>query len=312
MTESTKSPPANPLVSVIIPTYNRRDMVVRAVESALSQSYRPFEIIVIDDGSTDGTGDALRQLDVKYLYQENRGLAAARNVAIRQSRGELIALLDSDDWWIETKLQRCVTYLQEHPAIDVVYTPMLTVDAQGRPMTGHDRDCWEGDLLERIFHHICLRESSAVLRREVCERVGGFTESLPVCVGHDFWLRVAVDHRFGLIPEPLAVRTWTDTSLTRGDRIRGQKYKLQVLKSFYHDGPGQSRLSRESAYKALAKACYSAGKIYLRGGQIDTGLQCLREALEYRPNWPKAYLYYAWALTKRLTDRPKHGDRKAA
>ena len=288
----------HPLVSVIIPTYNRRDLVARAIESACTQTYSNVEVIVIDDGSTDGTGDAVQRLgyDVTYLYQSNRGLAAARNAAIKSSRGELVALLDSDDWWLGTKLERCVGYLQAHRNVDVVYTPMLTVDSRGNPMQGHDKKCLQGRLLDELFENVFIHDPAAVFQRTVWEHVGGFDESLPVCVGHNFWLRVAVDHTFGLIDEPLAVRTWLKDSLTRGDRIRGHRSKIDMLTRFYNEHPGRRKLSPERARRSLARAYYSAGKACLSGGDVPLAVRYLREAIRYRPKWGKARFFYVLAL----------------
>ncbi len=123
-----------PTVSVIIPTYNRRAYVQEAIDSVLAQTYTDYEIIVIDDGSTDGTGEALRERygdKIIYEWQENQGLSAARNRGIESSRGQYIALLDSDDLWMPEKLERQVACLSQHPEVAMV------ARAYAR------RDCWQ-------------------------------------------------------------------------------------------------------------------------------------------------------------------------
>lgn len=304
----------DPLVSVIIPTFNRRNLVLRAIESALAQSYRPFEVLVQDDGSTDGTGEAIAALTapVDYVWQANRGLAAARNAAIRRSRGELIALLDSDDAWTADKLERCVRYLQQHPDVDVVYTPMATVDAAGRVMTGHDKPCKAGWLLDDLFENICIHDPAAVFHRRVWERVGGFDESLPVCVGHNFWLRVAVAHKFGVIDEPLAVRTWLKDSLTRAKKARVFRIKAEMLHRFYSEQGGEERLDQPRARRALAKACFTAGRLAARDGDWAYASRLFFGAVYYRPTLRSRILYWIADWQRRRRGLAKIESRPAA
>jgi glycosyltransferase involved in cell wall biosynthesis len=288
--------PAEPLVSVIIPTFNRRELVVRAIESVLAQTYRHYEIVVMDDGSTDGTAEAIARLagPIRYFQQPNRGLAAARNGAIRRSQGPLLALLDSDDAWTSDKLARCVTYLRQHPECDVVYTPMATMNAAGELMAGHDKICKEGWILDELFEEICIHDPAAVFHRDVWERIGGFDESLPVCVGHNFWLRVAVGHRIGLIPEPLAIRTWLKDSLTRGKKARVFRIKAEMLHRFFEEQGGKLRLDRRRACRAIGKACRTAGRLAWREGDWAYASRLYRGAVYY---WPTLTARFGYAYT---------------
>lgn len=305
---------SQPLVSVIIPTFNRRDLVIRAIESALNQTYAHREILVMDDGSTDDTADAVRPyLDrVTYLTQANRGLAAARNAAIRHSRGELLALLDSDDVWTPDKLEKCVRYLQQHSECDVVYTPMATMDVDGQLMAGHDKVCKEGWILDELFENICIHDPAAVFHRRVWERVGGFDESLPVCVGHNFWLRVAVAHRIGLINEPLAIRTWMKDSLTRGRKARVFRIKAEMLHRFFAEQGGADRLDHERARRALAKTCWTAGRLAMREGAWNYAARMFRGAVHYRRTMPSRLLFAYTDWQRRRHGLPAIETRDAA
>jgi glycosyltransferase involved in cell wall biosynthesis len=304
----------DPLVSVIIPTFNRRSLVLRAIDSALAQTYRNFEIIVQDDGSTDGTGDAVATLSgpIAYAWQPNRGLAAARNAAIRRSQGELVALLDSDDVWTTDKLEKCVRYLQQRPEVDVVYTPMATVDADGRVMTGHDKPCLAGWILDDLFENICVHDPAAVFHRRVWERVGGFDESLPVCVGHNFWLRVAVAHQFGVIDEPLAVRTWLKDSLTRAKKARVFRIKAEMLHRFFEEQGGQERLDWARAKRAMAKACLTAGRLTAREGDWAYATRLFFGAVHYRPTLRARVMYWIADWQRRRRGLAKIESRPAA
>lgn len=303
-----------PLVSVIIPTFNRRDLVLRAIESARTQTYPNLEIVVQDDGSTDGTAEAIAalKLPIAYVWQPNRGLAAARNAAIRRSRGELIALLDSDDVWTTDKVAKCVAYLNQHPDVDVVYTPMATVDADGRMMTGHDKPCQAGWILNELFENICVHDPAAVFHRRVWERVGGFDESLPVCVGHNFWLRVAVAHKFGVIDEPLAVRTWLKDSLTRAKKARVFRIKAEMLHRFYEEQGGRERLDSDRAGRAIAKACLTAGRLTAREGDWAYASRCFFGALHYRPTLRARVMYWLADWQRRRHGLAKIESRPAA
>jgi glycosyltransferase involved in cell wall biosynthesis len=303
-----------PLVSVIIPTFNRRGLVLRAIESALVQTYRNYEIVVQDDGSTDGTGKAVAGLSgpISYSWQSNQGLAAARNAAIRRSRGGLIALLDSDDVWTTDKLEKCVRYLQQRPDIDVVYTPMATVDAEGRVMTGHDKPCLAGWILDDLFENICVHDPAAVFHRRVWERVGGFDESLPVCVGHNFWLRVAVAHQFGVIDEPLAVRTWLKDSLTRAKKARVFRIKAEMLHRFFEEQGGRERLDWTRAKRAIAKACLTAGRLTAREGDWAYATRLFFGAVHYRPTLRARVMYWIADWQRRRLGFAKIEARPAA
>jgi len=123
----------NAMVSVVIPTYNRAPYVTMAIESALAQSYQDYEIIVVDDGSTDGTRDVLEPYRdrIRYMYQDNKGVSAARNTGIQESRGEWIAFLDSDDEWLPNKLEIQIGYVKSYPEICLVAANMTVIKPHG-------------------------------------------------------------------------------------------------------------------------------------------------------------------------------------
>jgi glycosyltransferase involved in cell wall biosynthesis len=296
---------SDPSVSVIIPAYNAAGTVRDAAASVQAQTYDDWEMILVDDGSSDDTWAVLREIadacpQAGALHMEHAGLAAARNRAIAGARGEWIALLDADDAWKPEKLQRCMDYLVTHPELKVVYTPMETVDETGRPMKGHAKPCHAGWLAERLFQSIFIHDPSAVFHRDVIETVGGFDESLPVCVGHEFWLRVATRFEIGLIGEPLAVRGWSERSLTRGNRVRARMTKSHVMDRFYYERGGRELLSdRRKARRRLARVHYATGKILLKERRLREAGPYLRKAVGLYPWLMKAWPLLAIALTGR-------------
>ncbi len=188
----------SPLVSIIIPTYNMRQWIGEAIDSALAQTYPHIEIIVVDDGSTDGTGDFLRERygdRIRYVYQENRGRGAARNRGLELARGEYIQFLDADDLLAPHKLEKHVRFLEEYPQFSAVYGQTMMF-ADGNPeLTWPLRTAQyfaSGNLLNLMIAVGGLFQLLPVLvRHDWVEFVGGFDERMPRCEDFDFWLRMA-------------------------------------------------------------------------------------------------------------------------
>lgn len=204
---------APPKVSVIIPTYNYGRFLPRALESVLSQTYTDYEIIVVDDGSTDETYQVVAEYKnkVKYLTKENGGVATARNVGIQVANGNYIAFLDADDAWVPHKLAIQVEYLDNNPEFGMVYADMAHY-VSGRKV--HD-----AYLCERGYKHIaqgwifknllseCFIFTPTVLVRKSCFDVVGLHDpKLRTCQDIDMWLRIAEQYQIGFIDQPLAVR----------------------------------------------------------------------------------------------------------
>ena len=197
-----------PTVSVIIPTYNRWPMVGAAIQSVLAQSYHDFELIVVDDGSTDATSMEVvkRGPQLRYFHQERRGVSAARNLGVRQSRGRLIAFLDSDDLWQVDKLKIQVGIMQNSPEVRICQTDELWIrnGVRVNPRIKHRKP--SGDIFVRSLDLCLVSPSAVMMTRELFERSGRFDESLPVCEDYDLWLRIARDNPVQLIDQPLVVK----------------------------------------------------------------------------------------------------------
>lgn len=199
-----------PETSVIIPTWNRRDLIGRAIDSVLAQTRPVDEIIVVDDGSTDGTRDWLAQAygdRIVCLAQANAGVSAARNRGLASARGRYLALLDSDDEWLPEKIERQVGYLEQRPEFGMVLCDVLRVDADGSLIDVFERRRQipdDGMVLRWVLLDPALAPLSALFRREVFETVGGFDESLNTAEDVDFHLRVAARWPIGIVEEPLA------------------------------------------------------------------------------------------------------------
>lgn len=199
-----------PETSVIIPTWNRRDLVARAIDSVLAQTRPVEEILVVDDGSTDGTGALLAQRygkRITYVAQANAGVSAARNRGLAMAQGRYLALLDSDDVWLPEKTARQVAFLESQPAIGLVLCDVIRVNADGSTIDVFERRRQipeDGPALQWVLRDPALAPLSVLMRREVYEDVGGFDTALRTAEDLDFHLRVAARWGIGVVAEPLA------------------------------------------------------------------------------------------------------------
>lgn len=195
-------------VSVIIPAYNSLRFIQSTLESAVGQSFSDFEVILVDDGSTDGSSEVIQSLadvypQVQYHYQSNAGVAAARNHGFRLAKGDYIAFLDADDIWLPDNLAKKVAYLQQHPQVGLVHSDAAVINGEG-VATGLVKAGKDGQLLNDLllWNGTCIPAPSSILvRREVIEKVGGFDESLSTAADQEFFFRVAAKYPIGRIPE---------------------------------------------------------------------------------------------------------------
>ena len=191
-------------VSVVIPTHERREQVCRAVRSVLAGHRAADEIVVVDDGSTDGTCDAVSEIEGPLEVIQlpvNRGPAHARNVGIASARNEWVALLDSDDWWLPSHLETLVAYAEEHPTYAVHQTRERWYRGGRRVNPKQHHIPRAGDLFE-LSLRLCLVSSSAVLmQKQAFNAAGGYDERMPVCEDYDLWLRLARRTHFGFVDE---------------------------------------------------------------------------------------------------------------
>lgn len=200
------------LISVIIPSYNRAPILERAIQSVLIQKGPPFEIIVVDDGSTDETEKVVhnlfrlagntRPLPLKFVAQENRGVSAARNTGIYHSKGEWLAFLDSDDEWLPGKLEAQTRFFEAHPEYQICQTDEIWIRNGFRvnKMKKHEKK--GGWIFNECLPLCAVSPSAVMMHRSLFDEVGLFREDYPACEDYELWLRVAPRYPIGLVPEP--------------------------------------------------------------------------------------------------------------
>jgi len=250
-----------PQVSVIIPTYNRAWVIEEAIDSVLAQDYTEFELIVVDDGSTDHTSDVLDSYRnvIKVFPQKNKGVSAARNRGIAEASGKFIAFLDSDDLWLPQKLTVQIEFFNQTPDALICQTEEVWIrnGLRVNPKKRHKKPSG------RIFKpslELCLVSPSAVMiHRGLFDRVGGFDEALPACEDYDLWLRISCRFPIHLIDTPLIIkRGGHDDQLSKGTGL--DKFRIKAIKKIIRSGL-LSDDQRRVAVKTLKEKCniYAAG-----------------------------------------------------
>jgi glycosyltransferase involved in cell wall biosynthesis len=203
------------MISVIIPAYNRARFLKEAIQSVLDQDYfqesdpsRLFEVIVVDDGSTDETREVVDSFafDIQYVYQENRGVSAARNEGLLRARGDIIAFLDSDDLWKREKIGIQMSLMNTVSAVMMCYTEEIWIrhGILVNPKKRHQK--YAGWIFDKVLPLCLITLSSALFRREVFEKIGPFDEDFPVCEDYDFGIRLAYRYPVYFFTRPLIVK----------------------------------------------------------------------------------------------------------
>ena len=266
MSRKTKKP----LVSVIIPTCNRGWVLQEAIDSVLAQDFEDFELIVVDDGSTDNTGEMLDsyEQDLIVIRQSNRGVSAARNRGIAEAAGLLIAFLDSDDLWLPRKLSRQVDFFNSNPDAVINQTEEIWIrnGVRVNPRTRHHK--FSGMIFERSLA-LCLVSPSAVMtKRSLFDEIGLFDEDLPACEDYDLWLRVSWRYPVHLIETPLIIKRGGHADqLSKAPGL--DKFRIQALKKVIESGQLEQDSYRAAVRTLQEKCTIFAGGCRKRGKDAE-------------------------------------------
>lgn len=208
-----------PSISVIIPVYNQAEFVAEAVESALRQSFADREVIVVNDGSTDGTAERLAAFGsrIRLVTKLHGGTAGALNLGISHSWSKYIAWLSADDIFLPNKLALQVQAMESQPEAALCYTDWYVVDKAGRitAQVGSPTLRTREEAVEALFQGCCINGSTTLIRRSALERVGYFDEAYRQAHDYDLWLRLARYYRFVHVPRPLIKYRWHDRNLSK-------------------------------------------------------------------------------------------------
>jgi glycosyltransferase involved in cell wall biosynthesis len=266
--EACSSEKTMPRVSVIITTYNRADFVQEAIESVLNQTFRDFELIVVDDGSTDCTAEILHKWGkkIRSIRQENSGVSRARNTGIRLARGKYIAFLDSDDLWVQKKLEVQAHFLDANPQFSGCYTDEVWIRRGVRVNPRNVHAKYSGWIFDRCLPLCIISPSSVMLRRQVLDVAGFFDESLPVCEDYDLWLRIAGRFPLFFIDEKLIIKRGGHSDQLSNRSWGNDHYRVLALRKQLtenHLTPSERAATMEMLQKKcriLANGCFKRGK----------------------------------------------------
>ncbi|MGA2896111.1 MAG: glycosyltransferase family A protein [Acidobacteriaceae bacterium] len=252
-------------VDIIIPAFNAARFLPFSLESVVSQTFDDWRILLVDDGSTDNTAEAVAPfLDrlgskIRYIKQENRGLPAARNTAIRASTAEFLALLDADDVWLPCRLSESLKILRERPQVGLVYGLITGIDQENRPgitWGGNLRD-GDGHIATQIYmRKVDLPCPTITFRRKCLDEVGFFDETMRATEDRDLWLRIALRYEVGFVPKVLAYYRLSPNSMSTDPQRMLQAQLKFIRKHYGSEGcglrPRQIALAR--SYKQRAEA----------------------------------------------------------
>jgi glycosyltransferase involved in cell wall biosynthesis len=227
-----------PLVSVIIPTYNRCPLVREAIESVLAQRFRDFELIVVDDGSTDGTVGELGSFggSLRLVRQDRKGVAAAQNSGVAVTRGRYIAFLDSDDLWLSNKLAIQTAFMEQNTDFEISQTEEIWLRRGVRVNRKEKHRKASGDIFRRSLDLCLVSPSAVMMTKALFERLGGFDEAFPVCEDYDLWLRIGVERGVALIPTALVVKRGGHPDQLSRSMWGMDRYRIVALQKLLQTG----------------------------------------------------------------------------
>jgi len=324
-----KSP--TPLVSVIIPAYNCAPFIDGTLESVYRQRYKNWEIILVDDGSTDDTRATIApHMDrIRYYCQENRGTAAARNAGVRRARGGLIAFLDNDDIWLPEKLELQVQAMQTWPDCGLVFTDGKTFTESGirrdsvisRRLAGWIAQHGTSDPMvvkgwltrELFFVNEIASASSVMVRKECLESVGGFDERIVITDDYDLWLRITQRYPIVLLRSCLYMWRWREDSQSGsifGRQHRWTEASITVLEKHWPSAPPEIRTAVRTW---LSKMYWYCGRTYFDQNSFQNSRKMFLGCLHYNRVFVPAMLFLlASYLSPSFIDRLRQIKRQAS
>ncbi|MFQ5686787.1 MAG: glycosyltransferase family 2 protein [Candidatus Scalindua sp.] len=272
-----------PTVSVIIHTFNNEKFIAETVESVLSQTYSDYEIIVVDDGSGDGTRDALLPYmqEIRYHYKENGGIASAKNTGISLSNAEFVAFLDHDDLWIPDKLKIQMEYFNGNPQVGLVYAKYASFrgdkELRVKPEKGYS-----GWIFKTLLSKSIVQTSTVMVKRECLNAVGTFDESFKLADEYDMFLRVAKRFQCGFVNKELTRYRVHDRNASKNDLLF-DKENLRVFKKVYNGYTDLDGNEKKILRKRIARYSMRVAEGLCRQGQLEESKIYQKEAREYLP-----------------------------
>ena len=278
-------------VSVIIPTFNREKFISECVQSVLAQTLPAREIIIVDDGSTDATYNILRDLGfnslstkktvLRYFFQQNRGVSSARNLGIKEARSEYIALLDSDDLWLKSKLDRQVSAFQnDTQSSRLCHTDEIWIRNGVRVNQHKKHKKHGGNVFQSCLKLCCISPSSAMMHRSVFEDFGFFDEDLPACEDYDFWLRYSAKEDVNFIDEPLIIKKGGHSDQLSGAHWGMDRFRIYSIEKILKEPDLKLVHKTEAIQEVILKL-----EILINGSQKRQKFAYAENMLQKKQHW---------------------------
>ncbi len=270
-------------VSVIIPTYNRTQFILIAIKSVLKQTFKDFELIIVDDGSTDNTNEMISGISdkrIQYYYQFNRGPGSARNTGIKKSSGDFISFLDSDDEWMPEKLEIQLSEMEKKKNYYLSHTEEIWYKGKRliKPKKIHKKR--ENNIFNQSLQLCSISMSTVMIRRDLINIVGLFDEKLEVCEDYDYWLRVTAKFPVLLINKPLTIKQGGHFDQQSQKYLGLDKYRIYAIEKLINSSV-LNKTKLKYAFKELSYKCKIYGKGCLKYHKNKEGVYYLELPEKY-------------------------------
>ena len=272
-----------PTVSVIIHTYNNEKFIAETVASVLNQTYKDYEIIVVDDGSVDGTRDVLMPYmqKIRYHYKENGGIASAKNAGIGLSQAEFVAFLDHDDLWVPDKLQLQMEHFNENPQIGLVYAK-YTSFRDGKELRTKPEKGYSGWIFKELLSKSFIQTSTVVVKRECLDAVGPYDETFSLGDEYDMFLRIARKFQCGFVDKGLTRYRVHDTNASNNDFLFDNE-NLGVYKKIYNNFTDLDGVEKKILRKRIARYSMKVAEGLYSQGKLEESKEYQKEANNFLP-----------------------------
>ena len=281
---ASQSPHAPPKVSIIMPTHDRAELLKEAIKSVLAQTYQNWELIIVDDGSTDDTSDVVehyRRLTprIQYIYQAQYGVSRARSRGLAFVQGTYVAFLDDDDLYLPKKLERQIAFLDAHPEAGLVYSSVEHVDL--RTETSRVIPTQPARTFLELVRGCTIQTSSVLVRKTCFDQVGTFRGDLLGCDDYEMWLRIAKEYPIAFLPERVAVYRFHQSNLSYN---WPQRY--ENLMNVFHGllaKPGFSGTQRRAIRRSCARLSYTRASELVETGSVRQAAVYYAQAIRHNP-----------------------------
>jgi glycosyltransferase involved in cell wall biosynthesis len=297
-----------PSVTVCIPTYNRKDYLKETLQSVFTQTYKDYEVVIVDDGSTDGTEEMIKNAGypVRYYWVSHTGQYAVRNKLIELAQGEYITFVDSDDLLFPDTIEKLMQVIEVHSPDVIAYGAHVGLDEKGRFVKRKQHLLPSGNITAELFEFIFVHSCGMMCPKKFFEEVGGFDTSLKCCAFYKLLLKMSVKYKFIPVEGPTFKRRRHKGNVSVRS-FSNRKVEFDVLEDFYFNHGGKELIPSSRAMKRLSREGYRAGRCAIKEGMFEQARQLLSQSFYRHPNI-KSLIHWIRSLILKTAYLPKRGS----